>query len=312
MKNLISVIIPVYNGEKTIKETIESVLNQSFSSLEVIVINDGSIDTTAEIVKSIPDCRLKLFSYINAGLAASRNRGLSLAFGEYVSFIDADDLWTFDKLESQIQGLLANKNAAVAYSWTDYIDPNNKFVKSGQRVTATGDIYSQLLLSNFLESGSNPLIRKEAFDVVGNFNESLNAAEDWDMWLRLATHYEFVVVPKVQILYRVSINSMSTNLKRQEIASLVVIEQAFSHQKAESLGHLKKYALSNIYQYLTFKALETTPEKLQRWISIQFLWNCVKYNPAVLKQRKIMLIAVLKIAFPRLYNYFWQFWKGDR
>src|SRR3712207_3352824 len=112
---LISVIIPVYNGEKTIQETIESVLNQTFPSFELIVINDGSHDSTLDIVSSIKDPRIKVFSYPNAGLSASRNRGISVACGEYVSFIDADDLWTPDKLEAQYKALQANPQAAVAY-----------------------------------------------------------------------------------------------------------------------------------------------------------------------------------------------------
>ena len=89
---LISVIIPVYNGEITIKETIDSVLTQTFLDFELIVINDGSQDLTLKIVSSILDPRLKVFSYPNAGLAATRNRGISHASGEYISFIDADDL----------------------------------------------------------------------------------------------------------------------------------------------------------------------------------------------------------------------------
>src|SRR4028119_812278 len=111
--SLISVIIPVYNGEKTIQETIESVLNQTFTDFELIVINDGSQDATLEIVERIQDSRLKVLSYPNAGQAASRNRGLSHASGEYISFIDADDLWTPDKLEAQLRALQDNPQAAV-------------------------------------------------------------------------------------------------------------------------------------------------------------------------------------------------------
>ncbi|BAY12841.1 glycosyltransferase [Calothrix sp. NIES-2098] len=299
--SIVSVIIPVYNGEKTIKKTIESVLNQSLSDLEIIVINDGSTDSTEEIVKSISDSRLKIFSYPNAGLSASRNRGLSLAACDFVSFIDADDLWTSDKLESQMQALLAHENAALAYSWTDFIDADDNFVRTGARAKVTGDAYTKLLLSNFLENGSNPLIRKEAFTKVGNFDESLRAAEDWDMWLRLADSYEFVVVPQVQILYRISASSMSSNFKKQEVESLKVIERAFAHPKAASLQHWKKYTLARFYQYLTFKALETPPAKNKSWIAAQFFWNFVKYDPSILRERRLIIVAVLKIILTELH-----------
>ncbi|WP_329607065.1 glycosyltransferase family A protein [Planktothrix agardhii] len=100
---LISVIIPAYNAEKTIQETIYSVLKQTWQDFELIVINDGSQDATLEVLSSIQDPRLRILSYSNAGLASSRNRGITEATGEYISFMDADDLWTPDKLEAQFQ-----------------------------------------------------------------------------------------------------------------------------------------------------------------------------------------------------------------
>src|SRR5919202_991349 len=142
---LISVIIPVYNGEKTIQETIESVLKQTFSNFELIVIDDGSQDSTLQIVSTIQDTRLKIFSYSNAGVSTSRNRGLSHATGEFISFIDADDLWTLDKLESQLKALQENPNAAVAYSWTNWIDRSNQLLGRGSYLPEQGDVFAKLL-----------------------------------------------------------------------------------------------------------------------------------------------------------------------
>jgi glycosyltransferase involved in cell wall biosynthesis len=300
---LISIIVPVYNGEKTIRETIQSISNQSFIDWELIVINDGSTDSTEEVVKEIDDERLRIFSYTNAGVAASRNRGLSHANGEFVSFIDADDIWTKNKLESQLKSIRDSDDAAVAYSWTDYIDENGTIVKSGRRATNVGDVYSKLLIYNFLENGSNPLIRRAALTNVGGFDESLNAAQDWDMWLRLAAHYNFVVVPEVQILYRLSLNSMSTNVKRLEAASLAVIERAFFDPKAASVQHLKKHSLAHLYLYLTFKALEAHPAKQDSWLALQFLWKCIINDQSFLKRKKLLSIALLKISFSRIYYY---------
>jgi glycosyltransferase involved in cell wall biosynthesis len=135
---LISVIIPAYNAQKTIRETIESVLNQTFKDFEIIVIDDGSQDSTVEIVSAFSDPRLRLFSYPNAGVSATRNRGLAQANSEFISFLDADDLWTPDKLEAQLRALEANPQAAVAYSWTDYIDESSQFLHPGNHPTATG------------------------------------------------------------------------------------------------------------------------------------------------------------------------------
>ena len=298
----ISVIIPVFNGEATIKETINSILNQTFQDIEIIIINDGSTDATLETIKEISNSRIKIFSYPNAGLSASRNRGISQAKGEYISFIDADDLWTPDKLELQWQALQDNPQAAVAYSWTDYIDESSKFLKSGRRIKVNGDAFSKLLVTNFLENGSNPLISKKALEKVGGFDELLPVAEDKDMWLRLAANYEFVCVEKPQILYRSSINSLSSNLNKMEATSLKVIERAFSYPKAYEFQHLKKQTISNFYKYLTFKAIEAKPQKGKTMTSIYFLWNYIKRNPRAIMNQKLMVIVTVKIISPRIYQ----------
>jgi GT2 family glycosyltransferase len=296
---IISVILPVYNGERTIKETIDSVLNQTFLDFELIVINDGSQDSTLEVVSRIVDSRLKVFSYANAGLAATRNRGISHAIGEYISFIDADDFWTSDKLEAQFKALQANPQAAVAYSWTDWIDESGQFLRSGGHITVSGDVYAKLLLRDFIESGSNPLIRKHALAEVGGFDESLAAVEDWDMWLRLAAHYEFVCVPSPQILYRVSSNSMSSNIWKMEAGSLRIIERAFT-QAPESLQPLKREILGKRYQYLTLKAIEGPPERHRGLAAARFLWQAVSNDPAWLQRAQLMLIVLFKIVIATL------------
>lgn len=252
---VISVVIPVYNGAKTIKETIESVLDQTYENFELIVINDGSQDDTLAIIANIQDQRIKVFSYPNAGLSASRNRGFGRSCGEFIAFLDADDLWTTDKLESQLKALQQNLQAAVAYSWTDHIDECGQILGPDSHVSCSGNIYERLLLGNILSCGSNNLIRTQALNKVGDFDELLKAAEDWDMWLRLAAQYEFVGVPRPQVLYRISSSSMSTNISKMEVASLQVIERAYS-QAPESLQHLKSQSLGYLYNFLIAKVLQ--------------------------------------------------------
>jgi len=290
---LISVVIPVFNGEKTIKETIDSVLKQTFTDFELLVINDGSQDLTVEVVEKIQDSRIQLYSYPNAGLAASRNRGIDRSTGEYIAFIDADDLWTPDKLEAQFNALKSHPEAAVAYSWTDYIDEYSQFLGKGGHITVNGNIYPHLLLTDLLENGSNPLIRKQAFIEVGNFDESLRAAEDWDMLLRLAIRYHFIAVSSPQVLYRISSNSMSFNVLQQERESLKVIERAFN-QAPESLQYLKKPSLANLYKYLTYKSLEGTPQQKKGLVAARMLSSAVK-NDLSLLQAKVIGKVVFKI-----------------
>ncbi len=298
--SIISVIIPVYNGEKTIRETIESVLKQTFSDLELIVINDSSTDSTLEIISSIKDSRIKIFSYPNAGLASSRNRGIANACGEFISFLDADDLWTPNKLELQLKALQENCQAGVAYSWTDLIDNKSEFIRPSSHITANGDVYARLLLVNFLENGSNPLIRKQALTEVGGFDESLGHAADWDMWLRLAPCYHFVAVPSAQILYRVSANSMSSNIYRQAVDQIKVLNKAFA-QAPDSLQYLKQCSFSNMYKYLIFKCFEGNLTKEKSVTAAKLLWLAIENEPSWLRSRviwKVLLKIIIVMLLP--------------
>ena len=300
---LVSVIIPVFNGEKTIQETIESVLNQTLTDLELLVINDGSQDGTLDIVKRIPDSRIQIFSYPNAGQSTSRNRGIELAKGEYVSFIDADDLWTPDKLEAQLQALQAKPKAGVAYSWTNWIDESSQLLGKGSYNTEQGEVFAKLLLNDFVANGSNVLIRREALTEVGGFDPLVTPAEDWDLWLRLAIRYEFVAVRSPQILYRISPHSASFNVWKMEASSLQVIDKAFA-AAPQSLQYLKPQCLGNRYKYLTFKAIEGYPERNKGIAAIRFLWNAIKNDPSLLRAKVIwkvlFRIAAITLLTPKL------------
>jgi glycosyltransferase involved in cell wall biosynthesis len=291
---LISVVIPVYNGEKTIRETLESVLNQTFQDFEIIVINDGSSDATLKIVSSLKAPGLKVFSYPNVGQSASRNRGFSHSTGEFIAFLDADDLWTPNKLEAQLKALQDNPQAAVAYSWSDFIDESGQFLRAASRSSVSGDVYAKLLLTDFLDNCSNPLIRRQALIEVGGFDESFRPADDWDMWLRLAARYHFVVVPAPQILYRLSANSESSNLLRMESASVRVIERTFNQAPA-SLQHLRKHSLANIYKYLIFRCFDRYVTRSRALVAAKFLWCAILNEPSLL-QKRITWKVLLKIA----------------
>jgi glycosyltransferase involved in cell wall biosynthesis len=300
---LVSVIVPVYNGENTIRETLESVFIQTVQDFEIIVINDGSQDATLEILSSIQDLRLKVFSYPNAGQAASRNRGFANSSGEFIAFLDADDLWTPNKLEAQLKALQDNPHVAVAYSWSDFVDENGKFLRGGSRSTLSGDVYAKLVLTDFLDNGSNPLIRRQALLEVGGFDESLSPAEDWDMWLRLAARYHFVVVPLPQILYRQSSKSESTNLLRMASACERTLARTFE-QAPQSLNHLKRHSLANVYKYLIFRCFNGNVKRSRALVAAKFLGCAIWHEPSLIQKRitwKVLLqIAIVVFLQPQL------------
>lgn len=290
----ISVIIPAYNAEKTIGETIASVLAQTYPDLELIVINDGSQDATLEVVHQFADERLKVFSYPNAGPQKSRNRGIAQAVGQYISFVDADDLWTPDKLELQLKALEAQPEASVAYSWVDGIDETNTITRSGQRITLEGDVFEALLLNNFLGNGSNPLIRAAALRQVGGFDAAILAGQDWDMWLTLAAHCDFVVVPRVQVLYRKVTNSTSwsSNLRRQEQGLMQVMAKHLASRSP--LTAARPRYLAFCYRYLLFECFEKCPPTSSNGLlSLRFFLTAIYLEPRWWAKRYHLIVTVI-------------------
>ena len=317
---LISVIVPAYNAEETIGETIRSVLNQTLTDFELIVVNDGSQDNTLEVISRFDDPRLKVFSYPNAGVSATRNRGVTHAVGTYVSFIDADDLWTADKLEAQLQALQKEPEAAVAYSWTDMIDKEGRLMGHGDRVTYSGSVHTELLVRFFISSASNALICRKAVIESGGFDEALAGAADWDFFLRLARRFSFVAVPKVGILYRIAnSNAMSSNLQRQEEECVKVINLAFA-QAPQSLQHFKQRSLANIYQYLYYKAIENAYTRSQGSLAARYHWRAIKADSSILKYRiytnlriylKILVLLVLPPRLTKILVNSWRAYSGN-
>ena len=298
----ISVVIPAYNAEKTIGETIASVLAQTYADFELIIINDGSQDATLDVVRQftdeltdeLTDERIKVFSYANSGPQKSRNRGIDQALGQYISFVDADDLWTPEKLELQLRALEAQPEASVAYSWVDGIDETNKITRSGQRSTLEGDVFEALLLNNFLGNGSNPLIRAAALRQVGGFDPAILAGQDWDMWLTLATHYGFVVVPRVQVFYRKVSNSTSwsSNLRRQEQGLMQVMAKHLD-SRSELTASRHRY-LAFCYRYLLFECFEKCPPNFSNGLlSLRFFFKAVYLEPRWWAKRYHLIVTVM-------------------
>ncbi|WP_068815895.1 glycosyltransferase family 2 protein [Phormidesmis priestleyi] len=285
---VISVIVPAYNTERTILETIASLQLQTFSDFELIVINDGSTDRTLERLNTVRDARLNVFSYENAGVSIARNRGLQHATGNFITFIDADDLWTPDKLECQFAALTQCPQAGVAYSRTCFMDEQGKTFHVDNLTLPEGDVYAKLLTKNFLLSpGSNPLIRRHALESVNGFDPSLTHGEDWDLYLRLAARWEFVAVNKPQVFYRQSATSASSQVEVMEQNSLKVIEKSF--QAAPSfLKPLKKQSLANLYQFLAHLYISRCREKDGVNLATQKLLTAVKFHPQILLQKKTL------------------------
>ncbi|MBW4510593.1 MAG: glycosyltransferase [Scytonematopsis contorta HA4267-MV1] len=299
----ISVIVPAYNAELTIRETIESVQKQTFSDWELIVVNDGSCDRTLEVVRSIDDERLKVFDYEQGGVSVARNRGISQASGEYIAFLDADDLWASDKLELQLEALQKNPEAGVAYSWIYFIDEEGKPAYAGSRILYEGNVYADLLLTNFLQSASNPLITKQALVSVGGFDPNIRLGEDWEFYLRLAAKWQYVVVQKYQFFYRQHSNSSSNSpskVKEMNIVGSNMLERFFRLAPKE-LQYLKNHSLSIFNVYCVDKSLKYSHEINQILPAGQYLFKAVLLYPQILLKKDTLRLIIkyfLKVILP--------------
>lgn len=305
---LISVIIPVYNAEKTISETIASVLCQTFSNFEIIVINDGSQDRSLEMIQKIKDERLKVFSYKNDGVCVARNRGIAHAKGDFIAFLDADDLWMPDKLELQLKALQQYPEAGVAYSWTYFMYEEEAaltFHPCPQTLFA-GNVYEKLLVSDFIRSASNVLIRSQAMKSVGEFDYRFPGCADWDYWLRLSANWHFVVVPKYQILYRQTPGAMSSNVEKMKEAAMLAMEKAYQAVPSE-LQYLKNKTLVSFHQYCADLYLQHQSKINALSQAKQHLWAAISLEPQILlshtTQRTLIKFLMKKIFPSRIATY---------
>jgi len=218
MHPLISVIIAAYNADKYIKEAIDSVLNQTYKNFELIVIDDGSTDKTAQIAKSYKG-KLKYVYKENGGVSTARNTGIKLAQGEFVAFLDADDVWIENKLHDQVEHLNKNEDLAMIFTNMIIIDESGENVlghfNSKESIPYDGFIFEYFLKKPVLYP-STLLIKKNVFEEIGYFNEKLKSCDDTDLFFRAFQYVQVGLVEKELVRYREVENSLSRSMRSHE------------------------------------------------------------------------------------------------
>jgi glycosyltransferase involved in cell wall biosynthesis len=212
-----------------VSDAVKSVLAQSFRDLEIVVVDDGSTDKTAEVLRPFRE-RIRYVVQEHRGLAAARNMGIRVARGRYVAFLDSDDLWLPDKISMQVSRMDADRAIGLVYGEAALFNedsPPTVTLHSYWSHHPSGRILPWLVRQNVVPSPT-PLVRRELFDQVGPFDEALSACEDWDMWIRIAHVSEFAYVDRLLAKYRVHSANMSLNHERLLTNGLRVIEKAFS------------------------------------------------------------------------------------
>jgi glycosyltransferase involved in cell wall biosynthesis len=254
---IVTVVVPAYNAEATLAETLESALAQTCRDLEVVVVNDGSSDQTTAIAKAYAarDPRLRLIEQPNGGVARARNTGIAAARGAYIAPLDADDLWRPDKLDRQLKAFQSGgPDAGLAYSWSLLIDHDGNVTGAMPPAKLDGYVLHRHLAWNFIGNGSTPLVRTELLRrhlyEPALRDSGCEGGEDYLMQLQLARRYGFVCAPGYLVGYRKFPGTMSS----KGVAMNRSVSSVFANLEPNLSGLARAVARARQSEYLAREA----------------------------------------------------------
>ncbi len=281
----VTVVIPNYNYANYIKKTIDSVLAQTYKNIEVLVIDDGSKDNSLKILEDYDD-KITVLKQKNQGVSRARNNGAANSNGEYIAFLDADDIWLPEKVETQMKKFFNDGNIGLVHCSMNYIDKNDKYCGKNYN-GKEGNVADELLLFEegvVVGAGSTAIVPRRIFDELGGFDERLSTAADWDFCYRLATRYKFGFVSEPLVLYRIHNSNMHGNIAVMEHDMMLGFEKAFTGETSvnerECYGNLHKILAASYYHsgsYLMFvkhslKSLVLKPTNIKYFLKYPVRW----------------------------------------
>jgi len=287
-KNLVSVIIPTYNRGYCIKYSVESVLNQTYSNIECIIVDDGSTDDTKKIIESIVDNRIRyIYLSDNGGPSRARNIGVELARGKYIAFNDSDDIWYACKLEEQMYKFCNMANFGMVYcdylykgAQKEVIMPPNIYDIS----ELEGDIFQSLLNDNKIGTPTI-LVKKECIQDVGGFNENLKSLEDWEFVLRIANKYSIGYIHEPLIRAQYSTDGVNSNIRAQ-LDTLVYLIKKY-HGQSVSLKSMKKIFFDKLSLIDDVQCVEVVKQEIASVIENEEFDCLMEYAVQVRKLQKV-------------------------
>lgn len=224
----VSVVMPTYNGARFILEALESVFGQTHPVEEVIVVDDGSTDNTRELLEPLAD-RVTYVVQANAGPGAARNRGVRLAHGDWIAFLDSDDCWEADHVSRLLDRARENPDAAMVYCGKRWVDVQGNLMEDipVQETFPSGWIFNDLFQANYVSSTSVVIVKRQAFLEAGGFDERFRSiAEDYDLWLRISAVVPVMGVPAYTVRYRRHDSNLTHQTAKQIMAVREVLKKA--------------------------------------------------------------------------------------
>lgn len=265
---LISVVVTTYNRRELLKETIDSILNQTYKNIEVIIIDNFSEDGTREYIEELNDSRITYFRNANNGIiAVNRNFGIQKAKGTFIAFCDDDDIWLPRKLELQLDFIQKNK-LGLTFGFAEILGSiDTPSLLYPPKESLAIEDFASLLPGNRITC-STVLVKKECFDQVGCFDENplFRAIEDFDLWLRISRHYKIKCTPEVVCKYRVHSNNVSGNNAAKEKEKLLqIIEKVEKNKWADEI--LLRKVKSNVYWGIGNSLLAMKENSYRQWFA---------------------------------------------
>lgn len=276
----VSIIIPTYNRAQFLYDAITSVLNQTYQDFEILVIDDCSQDNTQEIVNSFHDTRIKYIRHEkNKGEAGSRNTGIRSSSAEYIAFLDDDDEWLPEKLKLQVN-LLENSQSKVGCIYTGYwvVDKTKEKILDKRIPQKRGYIHYDLFIQNHIRIPSTVILKRECFEKVSLFDETLTFRTDYDMWIRLSKEFNFDYIKEPLVKYRYHESRLSNNIAAV-IAGMETLfkryEQFFSLNKGGYCKYLMHLGILYCYvgnikksREALLKAIRLSPFQLRTYVNL--------------------------------------------
>jgi len=246
-QKLISVIMPTYNRVDYLPLAIDSVLNQTYRNLELLIIDDGSTDATRELINSYNDDRIFYSYQHNQGQSVARKSGLNNARGQFICFLDSDDLMKPGKLERQLQLMEANPDYHVIYGENEIIDEKGQVQTQARSIRRySGNIMKELLAFNFIEF-ETAMIRRVCFDEMGGPNVNTRVADDYELFLKFSTRYKFLYVPEIFAQYRVMASQISSNKDKRFQSNFTILSNFFKLYPELVDSHMIDYTWCRFY-----------------------------------------------------------------